>query len=293
MAVTSSAPPSTRLEATRKRGLPRARGASFVLLYLPFLLAFGVAPMAYAIILAFTNANGAWAGISNFVRTEADFRFIPAAVNILVYTGVWLGTLVVFVVALTLLLHGRANRVSSTFRFLFYIPGALAGAASVLVWLFMLDPIVSPFAWVLEHLLGSQLFIESIEPTKLPFVFAVIAFWTGAGGWIVVMYGALNTIPNDLEEAARIDGAGPLPIALRLKLPLMRKWIAYMVILSFATGTQLFVEPQIVNQASLGLVPRRGRRTCWPTSSPFDTETSTAPRPSPSTCSSSASWLRC
>jgi multiple sugar transport system permease protein len=44
-------------------------------------------------------------------------------------------------------------------------------------------------------------------------------------------------------------------VALRLKLPLIRKWIAYMVILSFATGTQLFVEPQIVNQASLGLVP--------------------------------------
>jgi multiple sugar transport system permease protein len=40
-----------------------------------------------------------------------------------------------------------------------------------------------------------------------------------------------------------------------LKVPLIRKWIAYMVILSFATGTQLFVEPQLVNQASLGLVP--------------------------------------
>jgi multiple sugar transport system permease protein len=69
------------------------------------------------------------------------------------------------------------------------------------------------------------------------------------------MYGALNTIPQDLEEAARMDGAGPLTIALRLKLPLLRRWIAYMLILSFATGTQLFVEPQLVNQASLGLVP--------------------------------------
>jgi hypothetical protein len=60
---------------------------------------------------------------------------------------------------------------------------------------------------------------------------------------------------HDLEEAAQIDGAGPLTIALRLKLPLIRKWIAYMAILSFATGTQLFIEPQLVNQASLGLVP--------------------------------------
>ena len=172
-----------------------------------------------------------------------------------VYTGVWLIALVVFVVTLALLLHGRASRASSTFRFLFYIPGALAGAASVLVWLFMLDPSVSPGSLLLHHVLGADLFVESIAPGHLPFIFAMIAFWTGAGGWIVVMYGALNTIPTELEEAARIDGAGPITIALRLKLPLIRKWIAYMAILSFATGTQLFVEPQLVNQASLGLVP--------------------------------------
>ena len=161
----------------------------------------------------------------------------------------------VFVVALALLLHGRASRASSTFRFLYYLPGALAGAASVLVWLFMLDPSVSPGSFLLHHVLGADLFVESIAPGKLPFIFAMIAFWTGAGGWIVVMYGALNTIPNELEEAARIDGAGPVTIALRLKLPLIRKWIAYMAILSFATGTQLFVEPQLVNQASLGHGP--------------------------------------
>jgi multiple sugar transport system permease protein len=119
----------------------------------------------------------------------------------------------------------------------------------------MLDPSVSPGSFLVHHVLRSDLFVQSIAPGKLPFIFAMIAFWTGAGGWIVVMYGALNTIPQDLEEAARIDGAGPITVALRLKLPLIRKWIAYMVILSFATGTQLFVEPQIVNQASLGLVP--------------------------------------
>jgi multiple sugar transport system permease protein len=119
----------------------------------------------------------------------------------------------------------------------------------------MLDPSVSPGSFLLNHVLGAKLFVQSIALGHLPFIFAMIAFWTGAGGWIVVMYGALNTIPPDLEEAARMDGAGPLAIAFRLKLPLMRKWIAYMAILSFATGTQLFVEPQLVNQASLGLVP--------------------------------------
>nr|WP_053227094.1 sugar ABC transporter permease [Solirubrobacter soli] len=253
--VRSPAQTPSYAEATRMRGLRAARGWPFVLAYLPFLVMFGIAPMLYALRLAFTNDDGAWVGFDNFSRTFHDYRFGPAFGHILLYTSLWLVTLVVFVVGLALLLHGRANRVSATYRFLFYIPGALAGAASVLVWLFMLDPSVSPGSWLVHNVLGSQLFVESIAPGKLPFIFVMIAFWTGAGGWIVVMYGALNTIPQDLEEAARIDGAGPIGIALRLKLPLMRKWIAYMAILSFATGTQLFVEPQLVNQASLGLVP--------------------------------------
>ena len=242
------------MEATRTRGLHVPRGLPFVLPYLPFLIVFGIAPTIYALELAFTNVDGSWAGFHNFTRTYDDFRFIPAFKHILVYTIVWLGALMVFVVGLALLLHGRANRVSATYRFLFYIPGALAGAAAVVIWLFMLDPTVSPGAFLLRDLLGASIFAQSIAPGNLPYIFAMIAFWTGAGGWIVVMYGALNTIPPDLEEAARIDGAGPFTIAFRLKLPLIRKWIAYMLILSFATGTQLFVEPEIVQHASFGLV---------------------------------------
>ena len=241
--------------ATRKRGPRSLRGLPFVLPYLPFLIAFGVAPTIYALDLAVTNVGGGWVGFHNFVRTYNDFRFVSAFKHVLLYTAVWLSALVVFVVGLALLLHGRASRVSSAFRFLFYMPGALAGAASVVIWLFMLDPVVSPGSFLLRDILGAHIFAQSIAPGNLPYVFAMIAFWTGAGGWIVVMYGALNTIPNDLEEAARIDGAGPFTIALRLKLPLIRKWIAYMVILSFATGTQLFVEPEIVQHASFGLVP--------------------------------------
>jgi multiple sugar transport system permease protein len=237
------------------RGLSVPQGLPFVLPYLPFLVVFGIAPTIYALDLAFTSSGGHWLWFHNFVRTYDDFRFVSAFKHVLLYTFVWLAALVVFVVGLALLLHGRANRASTAFRFLFYLPGALAGSASVLVWLFMLDPVVSPASFLLHDLLGAHVFAQSIAPGRLPYVFAMIAFWTGAGGWIVVMYGALNTIPHDLEEAARIDGAGPVQIALRLKLPLMRKWIAYMVILSFATGTQLFVEPEIVQHASFGLVP--------------------------------------
>ena len=138
------------------------------------------------------------------------------------------------------------------FRFLFYIPGALAGAASVVVWLFMLDPTASPFAFIL-HWLGYAQFDNTIAPANLPVIFAIMAFWTGAGGWIVVMYGALNNIPHELIESAQIDGVSTFKTALWIKLPLIRKWVVYMLILSFAGGTQLFVEPTVLASASLGV----------------------------------------
>ena len=81
-------------------------------------------------------------------------------------------------------------------------------------------------------------------------VFALIAFWSGAGSWIVVMYGALATIPDEVLESARLDGAGAWRTAVRVKLPLIKKWVAYMVIGAFAAGSQLFVEPELVSQAT-------------------------------------------
>ena len=89
---------------------------------------------------------------------------------------------------------------------------------------------------------------------NLPIVFTVIAFWTGAGGWIVIMYGALNNIDQEIMEAARIDGAGAVRTAWNIQLPMMTKWISYMGIMSLAAGTQLFVEPRVLSQATKGVV---------------------------------------
>lgn len=123
----------------------------------------------------------------------------------------------------------------------------------MLLWLFVLDPTVSPVAGLL-NLMGLESFVQAISPANLPVVFTVIAFWTGAGGWIVIMYGALNNIPTETMEAARIDGAGPVKTALYIQLPMMRKWISYMGVMSLAAGTQLFVEPQLLSQASNAVV---------------------------------------
>jgi multiple sugar transport system permease protein len=94
-----------------------------------------------------------------------------------------------------------------------------------------------------------------VSVDNLPVIFTIISFWTGAGGWIVIMYGALNNISTEVMEAARMDGSGPVKTAWYIQLPLMRKWISYMVVMSLAAGSQLFVEPRVLSQASKGVVP--------------------------------------
>ena len=240
-------PPAPRARKRRKAGY------GFVAGYVILLLLFGVVPTVYAVWLALTNSNGQLVGLGNFTQVFGDYRFIPAFEHVALYLVIWMVVLVVSVVGLALMLHGRLRKASAVARFVFYLPGALAGAASALVWMFMLDPSVSPLAGLL-HALGFNSFTDVISPQQLPVVFAVMAFWTGAGGWIVVMYGALNNIPGELLEAARLDGASVLKTAWFVQIPMLRKWIAYMLILAFATGAQLFVEPQLVGEASLGEV---------------------------------------
>jgi multiple sugar transport system permease protein len=226
-------------------------GYLFVAGYTVLLVAFGVVPTGYAVYLAFTNDQGAFTGLGQFTRVLGDFRFGPAFAHIAVYLVMWLVLVIVLTVAVAILLRGLARRsVSSVLRFLFYLPGALAGVASVLVWLFMLDPSVSPVSGFLKAL-GQGNFEQVIAPGHLPVILVLIAFWTGAGGWIVVMYGALNNIPDEVLEAARVDGAGGWRTAWNIQLPMIRKWIVYMAILAFAGGTQLFVEPQLLQTASL------------------------------------------
>ncbi|WP_037675858.1 carbohydrate ABC transporter permease [Streptomyces griseus] len=229
-------------------------GYVFVSGYVLLLLAFGVLPTGYAVWLALSNSRNQLVGMGNFTRTFADYRFGPAFLHIGLYLVVWLASLMILVVLLALMLHGRMRRTSTSLRFLFYLPGALAGVASVLLFLILLDPAASPVGWLLKSF-GWNTLAQVNAPGHLPVLFTIIAFWTGAGGWIVVMYGALNSIPDEILEAARIDGANTLQIALRIQIPMITKWIAYMLILAFAAGTQLFVEPQLVSLASWGMIP--------------------------------------
>jgi multiple sugar transport system permease protein len=261
--VPTAAPTTGRQWATlRPRRGPQsgARAQAFAAYvfssgYVLLLLVFGVLPMVFALYLSFTK-SGQFVGLDNYVKAVGDFRFWPAVQHVAAFLVIWVVTLTGLVTLLALIVHAvRVRWLSSTARFLFYIPGAFAGSASVMLWLFVLNPSVSPVSFVLKWF-GYTSFVQAIDLNNLPLIFTVIAFWTGAGGWIIIMYGALNNISDEIMEAARCDGASAIRTAWYIQIPLIRKWIAYMAVISVAAGTQLFAEPKILAQASRNQIPK-------------------------------------
>ena len=226
-------------------------GYLFALPYAILLLLFGIGPTLYALVISFSDPNSdafSFNGLTNYITAFKDFRFASSFGNVSLYLIIWLPVTVLGVLLLALLLHARSGWFSSTMRLVYYLPGAIVGSASVLLWVFMLDPQISPIAPLL-HALGFKIVRDALDTSHLPIVLTLIAFSAGAGGWIVVMYGAFQNISAEIMEAAIIDGCNVFQSAFYIKIPLIAKYIVYMVILSFAGGTQLFVEPQLIGKA--------------------------------------------
>ena len=77
-----------------------------------------------------------------------------------------------------------------------------------------------------------------------------IVTWEFTGYNMIIMYAALRSIPTELYEAAAVDGAGPLRIALRIKIPAIRPAILLTLIFSVIGTFQLFNEPSLLDVIS-------------------------------------------
>jgi len=222
----------------------------FILPYFLFMLVFGIFPGLYAFLISFAKFVGGVpryfaAGFSNYVTAFTDFRFGFTMGNILKFLVISVPLGIAMVVLLALLLHMRPGRLSSTLRTLYFIPAAITGPALMLLAIFMFTPQMSPFGPILRGL-GYDNFDSVISPATLPLIFTIIGFFAGAGMWIAIQYGALEGISHEVTEAATIDGCSAWQKTLHVKLPLIRPYINYQLILILAGNVQLFVEPQLL-----------------------------------------------
>lgn len=225
----------------------------FILPYSLALLTFGVIPVLYAVVISFSTIYRGKpqffsAGLSNFVTAFSDFRFANVFSNMGTYLILVLPAAVIGVVILSLLLHTNPGKLSTSLRTLYFVAGAVTGPALVLLSIFMFDPQISPFRPLL-HTLGFEVFNDVLFRENLPVVFALMHFFSIAGGWIAIFFGGLQGISAEVLEAATVDGCNAWQKAIYIKMPLIKSYIFYMAILVFAGSVQLFAEPQLIGSA--------------------------------------------
>jgi multiple sugar transport system permease protein len=248
---------ATKVDGVRRPRRRRTPAWGFLAPYLALLVLFGIAPAIYGLYQAFivTPVVGPpefslW---QNFADVIGDYRLPPSALHVLLYLAIWLPLELVVVFGLALLLDAKRTRFAALTRFVAYVPGAITGSAAALLWLFMFSPVVSPIGPLLTAVAHGSTFLSD---QTLPIVLAVMGIAAGAGGWIVVLYGALTAIPHEVIESAVIDGASPWQVARLIKLPLIRGYVVFILVVSIAQGFQVFVEPTVLAGGATGQISR-------------------------------------
>lgn len=221
-----------------------------------FLLGFGIAPAiygAYRSLFAPTQSGGShFAPLDTWGGVLSDYRLGDSVGNVATYLVMWMPAMLVLIFALALALHARPGRFAGAMRFVYYVPGAITGSAAALLWLFMLSPQVSPFSPVLRAF-GVDSASEAIG-AHTSLVMALMGIAIHAGGWIVIVYAALVALPRDVLDAAVVDGASGWQLATRIKLPMVSRYGALILISTFAAGTQVFVEPTVLGTGVPGQI---------------------------------------
>ncbi|MFF0016418.1 carbohydrate ABC transporter permease [Streptomyces sp. NPDC005374] len=238
---------------SRRRRRPGRTAAVWILVgpYTVFLAIFGLAPAGYALWTSLVEdgsfSGGHWAAVFD------DYRLGDAAAHVTTYLLLWLPILLLTVLSLAFTLHVRPGRMTSALQLVYYLPGAVTGSAAALLWLFMVSPDSSPFSPLLE-LMDVKSATDALSGGSLVAVLTVMGVAVHAGGWIVVLYGALTALPKDVLEAAQVDGASAWRTMWHVKLPLVRTYVAFVLISSFASGSQVFVEPTVLSTGAPGQI---------------------------------------
>lgn len=178
--------------------------------------------------------SSAFVGFDNYRAVFTDGRYVQAFANSGAYIVLITTLQVGAALSLALATLGLRRRMVDVARAVFYLPALSAGIiiAQVWRWAFHID---GPVNWAL----GQRIAWWSSAWTAIPAVSAIVVAAT-LGGVFLVLTAALHSIDRGLFDAARIDGAGPLAIKLRIAVPMIGHAIAAMALLAMISAPQVF-----------------------------------------------------
>lgn len=250
--------PAGRPPSAGRRRLDRQTGAAWILV-LPFValfLAFTAGPVLGSLGMSFTDmrqrdlrtpfaVNGV--GLDNYLRALQDETFRQAAFNTAYFVVVGVPLTLVVALAAAILLDRGVKRFQSLFKVGYYLPVVTSIVAIAVIWRFVL----APEAGMLNTVLGwfgidGPNWLAS-KDLAMPSLIAM-AVWRNFGTPMIIFLAGLQSIPQSVEEAGQIDGAGPWQRFRYLILPLLRPTILFTSVTAGIGYLQFFEEPFVMTQ---------------------------------------------
>ncbi|MFI7006341.1 carbohydrate ABC transporter permease [Streptomyces sp. NPDC050145] len=243
--------------------LARSQRRTAALLLTPFFGFFAavtLAPLLYAAWLSlfttrtsglgFGGTEQVFAGWDNYLHALADPAFRDGFLVIALYCAVYIPVMIGGALALALLLDSGLAKARSFFQLALFLPHAVPGLIAALIWVYLYTPGLSP---VVELLQSGGFGVDFLAADTAVASAANIAVWEWTGYNMVIFYAALQAVPRETLDAARVDGAGALRTAWSIKVPMIRPAVALSVLFTVIGSIHLFTEPRVIYSASTAI----------------------------------------
>lgn len=267
--MTTPAAPDARLgtsplppfpEATRGRRQRAEAGSRAGWFFIaPALLLIGVfffVPVAGSLLLSVTDfdiyaiadlANARFVGFANYAELLRNPIFWTAVRNTFYFALVGGPLTVAVSLAAALLINARLVRFKSVFRTIYFVPFVTTLVAVAIVWRYLYHPQYGLFNYALGWVGVGPIDWLGDPRWAMPSII-LLAVWKNFGYNMIILLAGLQSIPEQLYEAARIDGASAWRQFRHVTLPVLAPIVAMVNILTIAGYFQLFAEPYVMTQ---------------------------------------------
>lgn len=244
-----------RTRTTGPAGRSRSDTAAAWLFISPALvlfLTFILGPFVAALALSFFSYDlltpPQFTGLDNFSKLLSDSLLLKSLINTFAFSFGSMVTHLVGGLLLALAVNGGINRVVNYFvRSAVFFPFLISWAAVALLWQYVLDPAFGLLTYYLKQL-GITAPNWFAEPAwALPAIIG-IDFWHTIGYTFLIMLAGLQTIPREMHEAARVDGANSFQRFVHVTIPLMSPTLFFASVITFIGAFQIFDPIQIITK---------------------------------------------
>jgi multiple sugar transport system permease protein len=251
MAAQATSPvPASREPISRRRWSQRTireaiEGYLYILPWLVGFLALTLGPMVASLFFSFTRysviRSPSWIGLDNYVRAFSgkDRLFYGSLMRTGRFALLYVPTGVVLSLLLAMALN-RKLRGTTIYRTIFYLPTLTPAAASTLLWSWLLNPEVGPVNYLLNRIgLDPPRWLASPD-WALPTIVMIAIWGTVGGSRMIVFLAGLQGVPQELYDAASIDGANPWHRLWHVTLPMISPVIFFNLILGVIGAVRVF-----------------------------------------------------